>query len=322
MSKIKKILVTGGCGFIGSNFLNIMVQKYRKINFLNIDKLTYAGKKKNLNKVKKLKNYSFRKIDICDYQKLNKIIKQFKPDIVVHFAAESHVDNSIRAPGQFIQTNIYGTYNILRSINKKIFLIHISTDEVYGHVVKNKSFSENTKYNPRSPYSASKASADHLVSAWNNTYDYKSTIINCCNNFGPNQDKEKLIPVIINNILKNKKIPIYGNGKQKREWIYVDDFVSSIDFIISKGLFRENFLIGSRIRFENKILAKKIINIFKDKFYFNKKKINLIRVKDRPGHDQEYKVNSSKIRKLGWKSKTNIDNDLFKTICSYKNNNK
>ena len=163
MTKIKKILVTGGCGFIGSNFLNIIVQKYKEINFLNIDKLTYAGKK-NLNKVEDLKNYSFRKIDICDYKKLNKIIKQFNPDIVVHFAAESHVDNSIKAPGQFIQTNIYGTYNILRSINKKIFLIHISTDEVYGHVVNNKSFDENTKYNPRSPYSASKASADHLVS--------------------------------------------------------------------------------------------------------------------------------------------------------------
>jgi dTDP-glucose 4,6-dehydratase len=180
------------------------------------------------------------------------------------------------------------------------------------------SFNEKTKYNPRSPYSASKASADHLVSAWNSTYGYKSTIVNCCNNFGPNQDKEKFIPVIINNILNKKKIPIYGNGKQKREWIYVDDFVSSIDFIISKNLFNEKFLIGSGLRFENKIFAKKIIEIFKKKLDYDKKSIKFVRVKDRPGHDIEYKVNSSKIRRLGWKSKTNIDRDLLKTINYFK----
>ena len=198
---IRKILVTGGCGFIGSNFLNIMVPKYEKIKFLNLDKLTYAGKIDNLIKIKNSKNYNFQKIDICNFKKLNQTVKKFKPNIIVHFAAESHVDNSIESPGKFIKTNIDGTYNILRSMNKKIFLIHISTDEVYGHVIKNKSFNEKTKYNPRSPYSASKASADHLVSAWNITYGFKSTIINCCNNFGPNQDKEKFLPVIINNIL-------------------------------------------------------------------------------------------------------------------------
>ena len=314
-----KILVTGGSGFIGSNFLNKMVPKYRKTKFLNIDKLTYAGKSSNLLNIKNSKNYNFLKIDICDFSKISNLIKKFNPEVVVHFAAESHVDNSIKSPGQFIQTNILGTYNLLRAINKKIFLLHISTDEVYGHVVNNKVFNEKTKYNPRSPYSASKASADHLISAWNNTYNYKSTIVNCCNNFGPNQDKEKLIPLIVNNILKNKKIPIYGNGKQKREWIYVDDFISCLDFIITKKLFGQNFTVGSGIRFENRIIAKKIIKIFKEKFGFDEKKIKLVRVADRPGHDKEYKVSSSKIRKLGWKSKTRIDFHLLKTINFYKN---
>ena len=318
---IRRILVTGGCGFIGSNFLNIMVPKYRYIEFLNLDKLTYAGKIDNLKEIKNKKNYKFLKTDICDFKKLNRSIKKFKPNIIVHFAAESHVDNSIASPGEFIKTNIEGTYNILRSINKKIFLIHISTDEVFGHVIKNRSFNEKTKYNPRSPYSASKASADHLVSAWNNTYGFKSTIINCCNNFGPNQDKEKFLPVIINRILNKKNIPIYGDGKQKREWIFVDDFIDSIKFIIFKNLVKENFVIGSGIRLENRVIAKKIISLFKNKLEFDCKKSKLIGVKDRLGHDREYKIDFSKIKKLGWKSKTNFDKDLLKTINFYKNKN-
>lgn len=316
---IKKILVTGGSGFIGSNFLNQIVPKYKKTKFLNIDKLTYAGKNENILKIQKLKNYSFLKIDICDYLKLSRAIKNFNPDIVVHFAAESHVDNSIKSPGDFIKSNIIGTYNLLRSINKNIFLLHVSTDEVYGHVENNKAFKEITRYNPRSPYSASKASADHLVSAWNVTYEYQSTIVNCCNNFGPNQDNEKFIPVIINSIIKEKKIPIYGDGKQKREWIFVDDFVSSLEFIITKNLIRENFLIGSGVRYENKTLAKKIISIFKKNFSTKRKNIELLEVKDRPGHDKEYKINCSKIKKLGWKPKTNINDGLYKTIKFYHN---
>tara|TARA_X000000950_G_scaffold289382_2_gene412619 strand:- start:12836 stop:13804 length:969 start_codon:yes stop_codon:yes gene_type:complete len=313
-----KILVTGGCGFIGSNFLNIMVPKYKNIEFLNIDKLTYAGRLKNVKKIKNLNNYKFLKLDICNFTKLRKEIKKFKPEIIVHFAAESHVDNSIKSPRKFVQTNILGTYNILRSINKNIFLIHISTDEVYGHVVNNVSFKETTKYNPRSPYSASKASADHLVSAWNITYGYKSTIINCCNNFGPNQDKEKFIPVIIDRILNKKKIPIYGNGKQKREWIFVDDFVAGIEFIIFKKLYNDRFLIGSGLRFENKKLAQKIKKIFQKKFNFKTQKIILTRVKDRPGHDKEYKIDSKKIRSLGWRPNINMDEGLYKTIKFYK----
>ena len=319
---INRILVTGGCGFIGSNFINIMVNKYKKIKFLNVDKLTYAGKSVNVKNVKNLKNYKFLQLDICNFSKIHKTIKKFKPQVIVHFAAESHVDNSIKSPRKFIDTNIIGTYNILRSINKNMFLLHVSTDEVYGHVIKNKAFREETNYNPRSPYSASKASADHLVSAWNITFGYKSTIVNCCNNFGPNQDDEKFIPVIINNIISNKKVPIYGNGKQKREWIYVDDFVSSLDFIISKKLIREKFIIGSSKRFENKQIAKKIISIFSKNFGFAEKKFKLVRVKDRPGHDKEYKVDCKKINNLGWKSKTNINDDLLKTIKFYYNKKK
>jgi len=315
---IRKILITGGCGFIGSNFLNIMVPKYKNIKFLNIDKLTYAGKKNNLKRIRHLKNFNFLKLDICNYKSLYKTIKKFKPNVIVHFAAESHVDNSIISPGEFIKTNIEGTYNILRSIDEKIFLVHVSTDEVFGHVIKNKSFNEKTKYNPRSPYSASKASADHLVSAWNATYGFKSTIINCCNNFGPYQDKEKFIPVIINKILAKKNIPIYGNGKQKREWIFVDDFINSIEFVIFKNLIKENFVIGSGIRFQNKTIAKRIISLFEKKLKFSCKKSKLIRVKDRLGHDKEYKINCSKIKELGWNSKTNFDKDLLETIYFYK----
>ena len=316
---IKNILVTGGCGFIGSNFLNIMVPKHKKIKFLNIDKLTYAGKLDNLIKIKYSKNYEFIKLNICNLKKLNKTIVKFKPDVVVHFAAESHVDNSIKSPEKFVKSNILGTYNILRSISKKTFLLHISTDEVYGHVVKNKPFNENTNFNPRSPYSASKAASDHLVSAWNNTYGFQSTIVNCCNNFGPNQDNEKFIPVIINKILGGEKIPIYGNGKQKREWIFVDDFIFSLEFIIFKKLIKQKFVIGSGIRFQNKLLAKKIIKIFEKNLYYSCKNSKIINIKDRPGHDQEYKIDSNKIKKLGWKSKTNFDKDLLKTINFYKN---
>ena len=313
-----KILVTGGCGFIGSNFLNMMVPKYKETKFLNVDKLTYAGNMNNIRKIRDLPNYDFIKVDICNYEFLKRIVKSFKPNVIVHFAAESHVDNSIKSPKNFITSNIIGTYNILKSINKKIFLIHISTDEVFGHVENKTAFKETTRYNPRSPYSATKASADHLVSAWNTTYGYKSTIVNCCNNFGPNQDNEKFIPVIINNILKKKKIPIYGNGKQKREWIYVEDFAKSIDFIISKNLIRSNFVIGSGIRFENKLLVKKIISIFVDKLKYDRSYIKLKRVKDRPGHDKEYKINCFKIKNLGWTPNTNINKDLLKTIEFYK----
>ena len=315
--KFKKILVTGGCGFIGSNFLEIFLKKYNKISFLNIDNLTYASNKKQHHKFSQFKNYKFKKVDICNFNKINKEIKNFKPEIIFHFAAESHVDNSILDPDKFIKTNIFGTLNILKAINQKTKFVHISTDEVYGHVENNKGFSEKTKYNPRSPYSVSKASSDFFVKAWANTYGLNYLILNCCNNFGPYQHKEKFIPIIVNSILKKKKIPLYGSGKQKREWIYVEDFVNAIEFLVKKNIRNQTFVIGSKYRETNLNLIKKIKSIMQKKFNIQTLENIFIKVKDRPGHDFEYKINSAKINRLGWKTKTNLSIGLENTIKFY-----
>ena len=319
--KYKKFLVTGGLGFIGGNFLKLLTSKYNKSKFLNIDKHTYAASKDLAFKLKKNKNYSFKKIDICDFKKLKKEFYNFNPDIVIHFAAESHVDNSIKKPDDFISTNIIGTYNLLKLLNKKIKIIHISTDEVFGEANK-KSFTESTNYNPRSPYSATKASSDHLVRAWSNTYGINYNIVNCSNNFGPFQNNEKFIPVIINSLLKNKKIPLYGDGRNIREWIYVEDFVDAIDFLIKKNLKNENFLIGSGYAIENINLIYRIIKIMKNKTKIKIEKNQIKYVTDRAGHDKVYKINSNKIKKLGWKHKTNLNNGLSKTIDHYINKSK
>ncbi len=316
--KYKKILVTGGLGFIGGNFLKIFTDKYPKINFLNFDNYTYAASYEIYNLLKKKKNYKHKKIDISNFKKFKKEFTKFKPDIVVHFAAESHVDNSIKNPDNFIKTNIFGTYNLLKLINKNVKLVHISTDEVFGEA-KKKKFSENSRYNPRSPYSASKASSDHLVRSWSSTFNTKYIIINCSNNYGPYQNKEKFIPVIVNSIFQEKKIPLYGKGINIREWIFVEDFVDAIEFLIKKDVSNETYLVGSGISLKNIDLIKKIFYIFNKKFKI-KRNYNLIKyVKDRPGHDQIYKINSSKIKKLGWKSKTSINEGLYKTIKFYKN---
>jgi len=221
--KYKKLLITGGLGFIGGNFLRLLTNKYPKSKFLNVDKFTYAASKDLAIKLKKNKNYIFQKIDICDFNKLKKKFNSFNPDIVVHFAAESHVDNSIKKPDNFIKTNIIGTYNLLKLLKKNIKLIHISTDEVFGEANK-KSFKESSKYDPRSPYSATKASSDHLVRAWSNTYGINYNIINSSNNFGPYQNKEKFIPVIINSLIKKKKILFYGNGRNIINLIFFEYF--------------------------------------------------------------------------------------------------
>ncbi|MAY90769.1 MAG: dTDP-glucose 4,6-dehydratase [Rickettsiales bacterium] len=316
--KYKKILVTGGLGFIGGNFLKIFTKKYPKVKFLNIDNFTYAASIEIYNLLKEKKNYQHKKVDISDFKKLKSEFTKFKPDMVVHFAAESHVDNSIKNPDNFIKTNIFGTYNLLKLMNKNVKIIHISTDEVFGEA-HNKKFFENSRYNPRSPYSASKASSDHLVRSWSNTYDINYLIVNCSNNYGPFQNKEKFIPVVIKAILQNKKIPLYGKGLNIREWIFVEDFVNAIEFLIKKDISKDTFLIGSGISLKNIDLIKKIFKVINKKFNI-KRKHNLIKyVKDRPGHDQIYKINSSKINKLGWKSKTKINEGLHKTINYYKN---
>ena len=319
----KKILVTGGCGFIGSNFLNIMVPKYKKTKFLNIDKLTYAGKSENVRNLKNLKNYNFLKLDICNYTKLQKVIKKFNPEIVIHFAAESHVDNSIKSPGKFIQSNILGTYNILRSINKKIFLVHISTDEVYGDLEDGAFFKETTPYNPSSPYSASKASSDHLVRAWGRTFGLPILITNCSNNYGPFQFPEKLIPIMIINCLNNKPLPVYGDGKNIRDWLYVTDHCSAIYKVYKNGKIQDTYNIGGN----NEIKNIDIVNIICEtldelKPLKNKSYKNLITyVKDRPGHDLRYAIDSTKIKEgLGWTPMESFETGIRKTLNWYIDN--
>ena len=328
-----KIIVTGGCGFIGSNLVRRLLTIGYKV--LNIDTITYAGSLKNLSNISNQSNYNFKKINICDYDKIKKIFYSFKPDYIMHLAAETHVDNSIDDPSKFIETNIFGTYNLLMasneyymnySINKNFRFIHISTDEVYGSANNNENFHEYSPYKTNSPYSASKASSDHLARAWNKTYNLPTVITNCSNNFGPNQHKEKLIPKTIISLLENKEISIYGNGKNKRDWIYVEDHITALIEILkfSKSGSKYNISTGKSI--ENIFVVKKICNFLDKKFYKNKKNSfskNISFVKDRPGHDLIYSINCSKIFKdYKWKAETPFNKALEKTIDWYISNYK
>ena len=320
---MKKIIVTGGSGFIGSNLVNYLIKK--KYFVINIDKLTYSSnsyKKNNLPKNK----YKFLKFDINNKKKLSETIKRYKPDCVFNVAAETHVDRSIDSPQEFINTNILGVFNILEVIkdynkkNKKIKLIHVSTDEVYGDIKIKKSH-EKFPYNPSSPYAASKASADHLIKSYIRTYRIPAIISNCCNNYGPYQFPEKLIPKIISNIVSNKPLPIYAKGHNSREWIYVDDHCRALYKIYRKGKIGESYNVGSNMNFKNINIVKNIIKIFKKKGHKIGKKVKIKFVKDRPGHDFRYALNSKKIqRELGWKSQVNLIKGLNLTIEWYLNN--
>lgn len=321
---MKKLVITGGLGFIGSNFIKKSLLKNYKI--LNIDKITYAGNLDNLSTLKKNKNYDFLKADISNKNIRKKILK-FNPDAIIHFAAESHVDRSIENPQEFLQTNIIGTYNLLEVVrnNKNIKFVHISTDEVYGDLGSTKKkFNKKSKFNPSSPYSASKASADHLVSAWHKTYGINSVIINCSNNYGPNQYPEKLIPHAIICLINNKKIPIYGKGNQVRDWLFVEDHCDAIDKILNKGEPGETYLVGGKNEIKNIDLVKMIVKIYfqiqKSSSQINfTKHINFVR--DRPGHDLRYSVDTSFIeKKLNWKPNTHFNRGLHKTILWYLNN--
>ena len=326
-----KILVTGGAGFIGSTLINYLIDKGHVV--LNIDSLTYAGNLQNIITKKKSKNYFHEKIDISKKKKISEIMQSYKPDSVVHLAAESHVDNSINNPGLFIKTNILGTYNLLESammywsLNEnfsKFRFLHVSTDEVYGSLNKNKRFTEKSPYSPNSPYSASKASSDHLVRAWNKTYNLPTLITNCSNNYGPRQFPEKLIPVIIAKAISNQTIPIYGNGKNIRDWLYVEDHVEALFKVLLKGKIGKTYNIGSECEIKNIDLANKICNILdKIKPKKNSYKNQISFVKDRLGHDLRYAINPELINKeLGWKSKINFDEGLKKTIIWYLKNKK
>ena len=316
---MKTIIITGGLGFIGSNLINILSKK--KYFIINIDKITYAS---NLNNISdNIKNYKFYKQDINNQNFIKKILEKYNPSLIFNVAAETHVDRSIDSPRQFIDSNVYGVFNLLETIKKykkKIKFIHVSTDEVYGDIKKNKKSIESDSYNPSSPYAASKASGDLLIKSYVRTYKIPAIITNCCNNYGPNQYPEKLIPTIIYKIINQKPIPIYGNGKNIREWIYVEDHCNALIKISKKGILGENYNIGSGIELNNIEITKKIISSFKEIDINLANKAKFIFVKDRPGHDLRYSLNSSKIKNnLKWDCKYKFDEGIKKTILWYVN---
>lgn len=313
-----KLLVTGGAGFIGSNFILYWIKNHPEDTIVNFDKLTYAGNLENLKSVEKNKNYSFIQGDICDPKAVDKAMENI--NAVVHFAAESHVDRSIINPSDFVETNVLGTQVLLdMAVKHKVEKFHhISTDEVFGSLKLEDTnlFNERTNYNPRSPYSASKAGSDHLVRAYHTTYGLPITISNSSNNFGPYQFPEKFIPLAITNILENKKIPVYGDGLYVRDWLYVEDHCRAIDTILQKGKNGETYCVGGLTEDINNLdVVKKILNILG-------KHENMIEyVKDRPGHDRRYSLDWSKIKnELGWKPMHDFDEWLEDTVDWYKNN--
>ena len=315
---MSKILVTGGLGFIGSNFISEIISDENFI--VNIDCETYSSVESSMLSFVSNKNYKHYKININDYNKVYEIIKKYSFDYIFHFAAESHVDNSISNSFLFAQTNVIGTLNLLEAYNnikkKNKLFIHVSTDEVYGSIEEGK-FNEDSPYKPGSPYSASKASSDHFVKSFYNTHNLPIIITNCCNNYGPYQNKEKLIPTIINSLINKKEIPVYGNGKNIREWIYVKDHVNGLIYISRKGEIGESYCIGSSVEFTNIELVIKICQIY-DKLNNSNGSDNLISfVNDRKGHDFRYALNSKKINKLGWNCKMTFEKSIIKTITWY-----
>ncbi|MBD3249281.1 dTDP-glucose 4,6-dehydratase [Candidatus Woesearchaeota archaeon] len=310
-----KILVTGGCGFIGSNFILYMLKKYPDYSIINLDKLTYAANKENLSSVEKDPRYKFIKGDICDKELVDSLVKEV--DAIVHFAAESHVDRSILHADEFIKTNVLGTQILLDAAlrnNKKRFH-HVSTDEVFGALGKEGKFSEKTPYDPHSPYSASKASSDHLVRAYYDTFNLPITISNCSNNYGPYQFPEKLIPLFVTNLIEGKKVPVYGEGLNVRDWIHVHDHNEGVDLILHKGKLGETYCLGGDAEMTN--IA--ITNMLLSEFDYGNEMIE--HVEDRKGHDFRYAIDFSKISKeLGWQPKHNFSSGLKETIQWYKDN--
>ena len=323
---MKKIFITGGSGFIGSNLVKYLLKKNYFV--INIDKLSYSANSYNLKEANK-KNYLFFKLDINNKKKLSLLIKKYKPSAIFNLAAETHVDRSIDSPESFISSNINGVFNLLECIRqynkknkKKIKLIHISTDEVFGDIINtNQRSDEKFPYKPSSPYSASKASADHLVNAYVRTYKIPAMISNCSNNYGPGQFPEKLIPKIIYNITNNKKLPVYGKGKNSREWIYVDDHCKALFMLYLKGRSGESYNVGSGKNLTNIDLIKKILKKKKKKGFKMGSNVKINYVKDRPGHDLRYALNSKKIfKKIKWQANTPLEKGLSKTIDWYLQN--
>ena len=322
---MQKIIVTGGLGFIGSNLVKLLIKKNYFV--INIDKVSYASNFYNTKDFSRKKNYKFIKLNINNKSKLIKIFNSFKPAAIFNLAAETHVDRSIDGPAEFIESNIVGVFNLLETFkefskkNKKTKLIHISTDEVYGDVLTGRS-KENDPYKPSSPYAASKASSDHLVYSYVRTYKLNAMITNCSNNYGPNQHPEKLIPKLIYNMINNKTLPVYGRGKNSREWIFVDDHCEALLKVFKNGSKGEFYNIGSNININNLDIVKLLINIAKKKIKLGKN-VKIKFVKDRPGHDIRYALDSKKIlKRLKWKSKVNLKKGLENTFNWYFSNMK
>ena len=327
---MKNILITGGAGFIGSHVVKLFVKKYPNYRIVNMDSLTYAGNLENLVSVEKELNYIFEKADICDAQKVKEIFEKYMIDSVIHLAAESHVDRSITNPFEFAQTNIMGTLTLLNqakeswknNFNKKLFY-HISTDEVYGSLNEVDFFLESTSYDPQSPYSASKAGSDHFVRAYHNTFKLPIIITNCSNNYGPNQFPEKLIPLCIHNIKNNIPLPVYGEGLNIRDWLYVEDHAKAIDVVFHQGCLGDTYNIGGFNEWKNIDLIHVICAIMDAKLERKKgSSAELISyVKDRPGHDMRYAIDAAKLKKtLNWEPSLQFEEGIEKTIDWYLEN--
>jgi dTDP-glucose 4,6-dehydratase len=326
-----KILVTGGCGFIGSNFILQQIKSSNQV--LNIDKLTYAGNLENLKSIKNDSNYNFVNGDICDINFVASSINSFCPDVIIHFAAESHVDRSIEKPLDFVDTNINGTAILLQcamefweTTNSDLRFIHISTDEVFGSLGSKGFFNESTPYKPSSPYSASKASSDFLVRAWNKTFGFPAIITNCSNNYGPYQFPEKLIPLMIANCIDEKPLPVYGKGDNIRDWLFVTDHCEAINVVLKKGIIGQTYNIGGNNEIKNILIVQticKTLDRLKPRSN-NRSYSELITfVMDRPGHDFRYAIDSSKIKnELGWSAKETFETGIKKTIVWYLDNEK
>lgn len=323
----KTLLITGGAGFIGSHVVRLFVTKYPDYRIVNVDALTYAGNLENLRDVENNKNYVFEKVDILDTGGLRKLFNHYQPDGVIHLAAESHVDRSILSPLDFVYTNVIGTVNLLNeakecwkgNFEEKRFY-HVSTDEVYGALGETGFFTEETKYDPHSPYSASKASSDHFVRAYGDTYGLPVVISNCSNNYGPNHFPEKLIPLFINNIIQKKPLPVYGDGLYTRDWLFVKDHAAAIDLVYHKGVTHSTYNIGGFNEWKNIDLVKLLCDLM-DKKLGNEPGTSqqlITYIKDRPGHDRRYAIDATKINKeLGWHPSVTFEEGLQLTIDWY-----